>query len=1301
MGTLAQEDETSTSDDERIKLSGGRWKPEQAPDPFTYGPIIGVPGFVGPFVTGQEPARIQTAGLCPAPLAFFWQEVMNLTPITKEPCLECNPFINRLSFLKGATWASPGSPGGGQFPHAFSQSFGVDYRYAVDRFRSTDIGTLIADYQGANKNIDKTSKATTTAHMLKQIDDNQAIFSLLGNTMIDYITGFIETFKDNIIRSAYMQDGKSEEIIKKVDYIIEKFEDIFNPAHCFVKGCHKKNRWVVKQIEKNSECVGDLTKACWDPYGDRSEAASIINYADIGPGDDPKTITDALSHNGHQANGQITIPFRHKRKFPSSVSGNNKWVNLEWFRTNNMLGVKQDSNSPNSNSPGTIKDWAKVLTDYLLKKIDNQKFFDPIFFPTGHMIGSIGDQATVNADVKARWDAIQLLLPKLEEVIHDLESAYCNDAGPIWTTEVQNKFGVMKERFANSNFEYVVPKTLKFDFSFELSNADGTSQSRISYDPNESPQKHVAEIYSCAASVHPCDLPVNHPKRMAYDTEIDVPCNKDDSLYDQTAHEKAQKSIEKINSFSSKFLNLLGRYTVSTEYSMLVKDFTEYVGASLEKTKTIIPEAFDAKDEHDCTGGKVWMKASRCVKTCRYPTPPDRCNDKTQMEEKCACPPDKPIWHSEKCIQSGECTITSFGNQDGDVYKVSGTAEAGQPHELPAPWTGGLGKTKHTVNPALQVNYHSKDKERSFVNFVANAKTTDKEKARRAAARSPVLCRTAGPPPQADFDSESSLFPSEIKNDQCQGLVMNPTYTKTNVPEKFDNADEPLIINRELHDTWDAGTRFAAYVKENGQDDPLPISSRSMATVKNVQKALTARILKFLDDSFFLGDSIFVGGTDKTHLLLEIIYNYKWLAMESGITPKTAELLSLINQKLDEIFDMRNCFVKGCKSARQHVTGGSFKSFADAKNCVHVVSADAHKNIDPPKKITNQKLGPGPGEVGKRREQWQKEWVEEAYAGWSTRPKGLPELHLTTKYLEKLSKLSPIVEDLEIRNWKFQRLHNLIFVLAEKLTRRLGHDVEESTVDWHSRKVITLGIVMPFVTQNPTPSAPPAEVDTYFAVPKSRPTPSAACLKATEDCEHSPSDEFWLVEKDDGEGLGYEFDRLRRHLVLSREIPTHGLRDYLNVYPRIVQLHWPMRKANLHASWTRAEHLDNYQEIAYYRCNHAYGECLCRYYKREAPSDVKQAGVDFCTPFEDSDGKLSEDDCYGDAVWTKGVSDCPPDDSGCGKTVDKCVSCTRCRDREEYPHTHTVSCDYFKEHKDECYPDEFKACHECGECCRA
>ena len=584
-------------------------------DPFIYGPIIGVPGFVGPFVTGQEPARIQTAGPCPDALdlnigatavaALQMEEKTNMAT-----CLESNPFINRLSFLKGARPPEPNTHWP-EFPHAFSQSFGVDYRYAVDRFLSYNIGTSTFLINGVPKGIDK----ALSAHMLEQIDDNQAIFSLLGNTMIDYITGFIETFKDNIIRSAYIQDGKSEEIIEKVDYIIEKFEDIFNPAHCFVKGCHKKNRWVVKQIEKNSECVGNLTKACWDPYGDRSEAASIINYADIGPGKDPNIDGPEVLSNG---NGQITIPDRHKRKFPFEVSDteHKKWVNLEWFRTNNMLWLDSIPSS-STRRRLAIKNWGKALTAHLLKKIDYQKIFDPIFFPTGHMIGSIGDQYHVNADVKARWDAIQLLLPKLEEVIHDLESAYCNDAGPIWTTKVQNEFGDLKERFANSNFEYVVPKTLKFDFSFELLNADGTSQSRISSDTNEPPQKHVAEIYSCAASVHPCDLPVNHTKRTAYDKEIKVACNEDDSLYDQTAHEKAQKSIEKINSFSSKFLNLLGRYTVSTEYSMLVKDFTEYVGASLEKTKTIIPEAFVDTDENDCTGGKVLQNQRHQVHTLR------------------------------------------------------------------------------------------------------------------------------------------------------------------------------------------------------------------------------------------------------------------------------------------------------------------------------------------------------------------------------------------------------------------------------------------------------------------------------------------------------------------------------------------------------------------------------------------------------------------------------------------------------------------------------------------------------------
>ena len=1229
-------------------------------DPFIYGPIIGVPGFVGPFVTGQEPARIQTAGSCPDALELKIGATVTATKMEektkteKTTCLESNPFINRLSFLKGARPPEPcdvpcDAPF--YFPHAFSQSFGVDYRYAVDRFLSYNIGTSTFLINGVPKGIDK----ALSAHMLEQIDENQAIFSLLGNTMIDYITGFIETFKDNIIRSAYIQDGKSEEIIEKVDYIIEKFEDIFNPAHCFVKGCHKKNRWVVKQIEKNSECNSNDPKTCWGPYG---------------TGD--------------------------KDIIKSDLSADK--VNLDWFRTNNMFPKKSDWTNKNA------KNIQKARTAKLLEIIDDEQSGEPIFFPTGHMIGSIGDQYHVNADVKARWDAIQLLLPKLEDVIHDLESAYCNDAGPIWTTKYQNQFGDLKERFANSNFEYVVPKTLKFDFSFELLNADGTSPSRVEhnnmpdgYTEEDSPQKHVAEIYSCAASVHPCDLPETHPKRRAYDDEIKVPCNKDDSLYDQTAHEKAQKSIEKINSFSSKFLNLMGRYTVSTEYSILIKDFTEYVGASLEKTRKIIGPAFDAKDEHDCTGGKEWMKASRCVKTCRYPTPPVKCNNETQMEEKCACPPDKPIWHSGKCIQRGECkiisfeeecTITSFGNQDGDVYKVSGTSiepsRALYFSQLPI-------QCNYADQPAsLPPGTAQPEKTQSFAEFVAydvpSGTKGAEVRAMRAADRPPVLCRTKGPPPQVDFDNFG--VPSELLNDQCQGLVMNPTYTKTFVPEKFDNADEPLIINRELDGTWDAGTRFAAYVKENGQDEPLPISSRSMAPIKNVQKALTARILKFLDDmKSYDQDMRLIGGFDKTYLLLETIYNYKWLAMESGITPKTAELLSLINQKLDEIFDMQNCFVKGCKSARKHVPHVENPDlFAAAGKVINAlgVATDAAPG-----------LGAGPGVLG--RESWQKEWTNEAIAGWSRENGRIPDVHLTTKYLEKLSKLSPIVEDLEIRNWKFQRLHNLIFVLAEKLTRRFGQDVEESKVDWYSRKVITLGIAMPFVTPDPVPKL--VEVDTYFAVPKSRPTPSDGCLKATEDCGHSPSDEFWLVEKDDGEGLGYEFDRLRRHLDLSREIPTHGLRDYLNVYPRIVQLHWPMRKANLHASWTRAEHLDNNQEIAYYRCNHAYGECLCRYYKRASPSDVKKARVDFCKPFKDSDGKLSEDDCYGDAVWTKGVSDCPPDKPGCGKTVDKCVSCTRCRGREEYPHTHTVECSYFKHHKDECYPDEFKACHECGKCC--
>ena len=39
-----------------------------------------------------------------------------------------------------------------------------------------------------------------------------------------------------------------------------------------------------------------------------------------------------------------------------------------------------------------------------------------------------------------------------------------------------------------------------------------------------------------------------------------------------------------------------------------------------------------------------------------------------------------------------------------------------------------------------------------------------------------------------------------------------------------------------------------------------------------------------------------------------------------------------------------------------------------------------------------------------------------------------------------------------------------------------------------------------------------------------------------------------------------------------------------------------------------------------------------------------------------------------------------------------------CKGRDDYPHTHTVVCSYFKQHRNECHPDEFKACHECDKC---
>jgi len=362
---------------------------------------------------------------------------------------------------------------------------------------------------------------------------------------------------------------------------------------------------------------------------------------------------------------------------------------------------------------------------------------------------------------------------------------------------------------------------------------------------------------------------------------------------------------------------------------------------------------------------------------------------------------------------------------------------------------------------------------------------------------------------------------------------------------------------------------------------------------------LPAQQMNNVGQTAFANARVLTGGfMDKPHELMEIIYNYKWLVMEHSISPDVHALFSLVNQKLDEIFDMDNCFVKGCKIKLKNKGGTPtpplfpFTLTTDGK-----YTESLHLNT---LKDNGAYTDTPAGNSGASR--------------FTTRKYDGETLFQSSKQLKDIAKYAPTLKDIDIRNWKLMGVHNLLYKLVQEIFDEFTPGYEEKVEFWDSRSIAWFSGEK---TQDQV---------TWYRVPKSMKDKHAA-------------DRLTTV------GIAYEFERMQRNVEKARELPELGARHFWALNENLKKIHFSTRRANFHASWTRAEDLDSGTgEMAFYKCNYAFGECVCRFYPQGTIDfgieNVKNARLALCSPTAADDTDLTESDCSGGKIWNDCGSPC-------------------------------------------------------------